>query len=36
LWNSRSVTGGVVRGAIKSVNAARDKRWLELNPINYG
>jgi hypothetical protein len=36
LWNSRTVTGGVVRGAIQSVNAARDKRWLELNPINYG
>jgi hypothetical protein len=36
LWNSRTVTGGVVRGAVKSVNAARDKRWLDLNPINYG
>jgi hypothetical protein len=36
LWNSRSVTGGVVRGAMKSVNAARDRRWLELNPVNYG
>ena len=36
LWNSRTVTGGVVRGAIKSVNAARDQRWLQLNPINYG
>jgi hypothetical protein len=30
------VTGAVVRGAIKNVNAARDERWLELNPIDYG
>jgi len=36
VWNSRRVTGGAVRGAIKSVNAARDQHWLELNPINYG
>jgi hypothetical protein len=36
VWNSRGVTGAVVRGAIKNVNAARDERWLELNPINYG
>jgi len=36
VWNSRSVTGAVVRGAIKNVNAARDERWLELNPIDYG
>jgi len=36
VWNSRSVTGAVVRGAIHKVNAARDERWLQLNPINYG
>jgi hypothetical protein len=36
LWNSRSVTGDMVRGGFKSIEAARDKRWLELNPINYG
>ena len=36
LWKSRTVTGGVMGGALKSVNAARDQRWLQLNPINYG
>jgi hypothetical protein len=36
VWNSRGVTGGAVRGAIEGVNAARDQRWLELNPIDYG
>ena len=36
VWNSRGVTGAVVRGAIKNVNAARDERWLKLNPIDYG
>jgi hypothetical protein len=36
LWKSRGVTGEIVRGGIKSIEAARDKHWLELNPINYG
>jgi hypothetical protein len=36
LWNSRGVTNAVMRGALKNVNAARDERWLELNPVNYG
>jgi hypothetical protein len=35
LWGSRAVTGAVVRGAMKNVNAARDQRWLEENPIDY-
>jgi hypothetical protein len=35
LWGSRNVTGALVRGAAKSVGAARDERWLERNPIDY-
>ena len=35
VWNSRGATGAVVRGAVRNVNAARDERWLELNPIDY-
>src|ERR1035438_1360204 len=36
MWNSRGATGAVVRGAIRNINAARDERWLQLNPIDYG
>lgn len=35
LWGSRNMTGAVVRGAVHGVNAAREERWLERNPINY-
>jgi hypothetical protein len=33
--NTRHVTGETVRGAMKSVNAARDAHWLAKNPIDY-
>ena len=35
LWGSRRLTGSMVRGAVKGVNATRDQRWLEKHPVNY-
>lgn len=35
LWGSRNLTGAMVKGAMKNVNAARDQHWLEQHPINY-
>ena len=35
VWGSRNVTGAVMRGAVRNVNATRDERWLERNPIDY-
>jgi len=34
-WASRGYTGALGRSVIQKVNAARDARWLERNPINY-
>ncbi len=34
-WGSRRLTGTVARGAMKNINAARDARWLEKNPVTY-
>jgi hypothetical protein len=34
-WSTRHVTEETVRGAVKSVNAARDAHWLANNPIDY-
>jgi len=36
LWNTRPLTQVVVRGARKSVDAARDANWLARNPVNFG
>ena len=36
LWSTRPLTGVVVRGAKKSVDAVRDANWLAHNPINFG
>jgi len=34
-WASRDFTGAVARSVLQKVNAVRDARWLEKNPINY-
>jgi len=34
-WGSRQLTGAMARGAMRSINQARDARWLETNPIDY-
>ena len=35
-WGTRRLTGGMARGAKKSIDVARDARWLEKNPVPYG
>ena len=34
-WNSRRFTGSATRNAVRRMNAVRDARWLEKNPIAY-
>jgi hypothetical protein len=34
-WGTRNLTGGMAKGAMKNMGAARDARWLEKNPIDY-
>jgi hypothetical protein len=34
-WASRGFTSAVARNVTRNVNAVRDARWLEKNPINY-
>ncbi|MBZ5624013.1 MAG: hypothetical protein LAQ69_35735 [Acidobacteriia bacterium] len=34
-WGSRDVTAAIAGRAIRNVNAVRDARWLEKNPIAY-
>lgn len=34
-WETRRVTEGIARGAMRSVGTARDEHWLERNPIDY-
>jgi hypothetical protein len=34
-WGTRHLTGSMARGAKKNIDAARDSRWLEKNPIDY-
>jgi hypothetical protein len=34
-WGTRHLTGDMARGAKRNIDAARDSRWLEKNPIDY-
>ena len=34
-WSSRRFARHATRKAIRSVNAVRDRHWLEANPIDY-
>jgi hypothetical protein len=34
-WGTRHMAGGMARGAIKKVDAARDTHWLAKHPIDY-
>ena len=34
-WGTRRLTGGMVQGARKKMDAVRDAHWLEKNPIDY-
>jgi hypothetical protein len=34
-WQTRGLTGNMLRSASKQVGAVRDEQWLERNPIDY-
>ncbi|MFB3915887.1 MAG: hypothetical protein ACE14M_04120 [Terriglobales bacterium] len=34
-WGTRRLTGTVVRGAKKGIDAVRDEHWLQKHPITY-
>ena len=34
-WSTRHVTGGIARGALKKMDAARDAHWLTKHPVDY-
>jgi hypothetical protein len=34
-WNTRNITGAMVRSAAKEIGKVRDAHWLETNPIDY-
>ena len=34
-WGTRRLAGDMARGAKKNIDAVRDARWLEKNPIDY-
>ena len=34
-WSTRHMTGGMARGAIKKMDAARDAHWLTKHPVDY-
>ena len=34
-WGTRHMAGGMARGAIRKMDAARDTHWLAKHPIDY-
>jgi hypothetical protein len=34
-WGTRRLAGDMARGAKRNIDATRDSRWLEKNPIDY-
>lgn len=34
-WGTRRVTGGMARGALRKLDAARDAHWLAKHPVDY-
>lgn len=35
-WETRELSGGIARGAMRSMGTARDTHWLSKHPINFG
>jgi hypothetical protein len=34
-WETRGLTSGMSRSALKQIGAARDEHWLQRHPVNY-
>jgi hypothetical protein len=35
-WDTRQLSSGMARGAIRKIGTARDSHWLGKHPINFG
>jgi hypothetical protein len=35
-WETRDISSGIARGALRRIGTTRDSRWLGKHPINFG
>ena len=35
-WETRELSGGIARGALREIGSTRDSHWLGKHPINFG
>ncbi|HVP65040.1 MAG TPA: hypothetical protein VMT82_09100 [candidate division Zixibacteria bacterium] len=35
-WETRGLSSGIARGAMRNINKARDQHWLASHPIDFG
>jgi hypothetical protein len=35
-WETRQISSGIARGAIRNIGTTRDSHWLGKHPINFG
>jgi hypothetical protein len=36
VWETRDISSGIARGALRRIGTTRDSRWLGKHPINFG
>jgi hypothetical protein len=35
-WETRELSSGIARGALRKIGSTRDSHWLDRHPINFG
>jgi hypothetical protein len=35
-WETRQLSSGIARGAMRNIGSTRDSHWLDRHPINFG
>jgi len=35
-WETRQLSSGIARGALRNIGSTRDSHWLGKHPINFG
>jgi len=35
-WETRELSSGIARGALRNIGSTRDSHWLDRHPINFG
>ena len=35
-WETRQLSSGIARGAMRNIGSTRDSHWLDKHPINFG